>query len=538
MLKEIRSKMFAQQVIQFHMGLNVIAGDDNATNSIGKTSALLAIEFAMGGKTYAAQEDMVQNVGHHDVFFCYTFDGADFYFKRNTAMPNTVYKCNEQYEVIEEYSLDKFCQFLLLRYGIHHKDLTFRNFVGLFSRIYGKQNLDETQPLHAIKNEGGSSAITRLIKIFDEYALIEEQKNALQDAKEQFDVFKLAQKKSLISPTLGQNEKKLLEKELKDCDASIEAITSQLVSQSVNLDNQKMTALTRLRMQQDMVDTMLQKQKSRFIRLQRSLHSAQERCIVDTAQLSTFFPSINIKEVDKINKFHLRLSEILNSRIKEDIKDCQLHIMNYQTQSDAIIAEIKAVVDGNNPTVLAVNNLMKIKTRQEEIMQRLKNTEFYHQYSVNEKNARELYSSILLNSLTTIQQKINNELQRLSDIVSPGRSYPQFSLDGKSYRFFINNDTGAGSKYKGTILSDISFMNITDLPFLIHDSILFKNIEDYSLDNILSQYVGFKDKQVFIAFDRINTYSQKAQEILNKGTVVKIEPGGKEFFGRSWNLKG
>lgn len=348
----------------------------------------------------------------------------------------------------------------------------------------------------------------------------------------------MAQKKSLISPTLGQNEKKLLEKELKDCDASIEAITSQLVSQSVNLDNQKMTALTRLRMQQDMVDTMLQKQKSRFIRLQRSLHSAQERCIVDTAQLSTFFPSINIKEVDKINKFHLRLSEILNSRIKEDIKDCQLHIMNYQTQSDAIIAEIKAVVDGNNPTVLAVNNLMKIKTRQEEIMQRLKNTEFYHQYSVNEKNARELYSSILLNSLTTIQQKINNELQRLSDIVSPGRSYPQFSLDGKSYRFFINNDTGAGSKYKGTILSDISFMNITDLPFLIHDSILFKNIEDYSLDNILSQYVGFKDKQVFIAFDRINTYSQKAQEILNKGTVVKIEPGGKEFFGRSWNLKG
>lgn len=537
MLKEIRSDMFAQSVIPFRMGLNVVAGDDCATNSIGKSSALLAIEFAMGGKTYAEQKDMVQNVGHHDVFFCYSFDGVDFYFKRNTATPNTVYKCNEQYEVIGEQSIDEFCQFLLLRYGIHHENLTFRNFVGLFSRIYGKQNTIENLPLNTVAKENGDVVITRLMKIFDEYASIEEQRIVMKDAQERFIVFKMAQKNAIISHTLGQKEKKQLEQEIKECDASIDTIMSQLACQSINLDSQKMAALTMLRMQQDMVETILQRQKTRLVRLQRSLRNAQVKSAIDTAQLSVFFPSINIKEIDAINNFHSKLGEILNSKIKEEIKGCQKCIDDYSAQANAIVAEMEKVVERNNPTTLGVENLMRIKARRDDMVKVLKVTESYHQYKSDEKVAKELYANMMVQSLTTIQQKLNNELQSLSDIVSPGRSCPQYSLKEKAYKFFINNDTGAGSMYKGTILSDIGFLNITDLPFVIHDSILFKNIEDESLENILSQYVSFENKQVFIAFDRICTYSQRAQEILNRGIVLKLEPGGKEFYGKSWNQK-
>ena len=74
MLKEIKCEQFAQKTIYLHNGLNVISGDENASNSIGKSSALLVIDFAFGGFTYARQDDILTNVGHHDIFFCHVFN--------------------------------------------------------------------------------------------------------------------------------------------------------------------------------------------------------------------------------------------------------------------------------------------------------------------------------------------------------------------------------------------------------------------------------------------------------------------------------
>ena len=57
MLIEIYSPAFKENnnirpVIQFKKGLNVIQGTQTGSNSIGKSSALLAIDFAFGGNSY------------------------------------------------------------------------------------------------------------------------------------------------------------------------------------------------------------------------------------------------------------------------------------------------------------------------------------------------------------------------------------------------------------------------------------------------------------------------------------------------------
>lgn len=45
MLKEIYCDKFKKKLIEFHDGLNIILGDDIASNSIGKSTMLLAIDF-------------------------------------------------------------------------------------------------------------------------------------------------------------------------------------------------------------------------------------------------------------------------------------------------------------------------------------------------------------------------------------------------------------------------------------------------------------------------------------------------------------
>lgn len=42
-------------------------------------------------------------------------------------------------------------------------------------------------------------------------------------------------------------------------------------------------------------------------------------------------------------------------------------------------------------------------------------------------------------------------------------------------------------------------------------------------------------KQIFISIDSIEMLSKKAQEIIRKNTVLKLERGGRKLFGRSWN---
>ena len=103
MLIEMKSPAFKKQgkerpAIQFKEGLNVVLGKEDGAMSIGKSSSLLAIDFVFGGDTYI-KSDGVQKEGHHTIFFTFLFDGVKYFFARNTGDSNTIFICDENYEL-------------------------------------------------------------------------------------------------------------------------------------------------------------------------------------------------------------------------------------------------------------------------------------------------------------------------------------------------------------------------------------------------------------------------------------------------------
>ena len=75
MLIEIQSDIFREKRINFHSGLNVILGDEQASNSIGKSNLLLIIDFIFGGSTYIEHSiDVIENIGNHIFYFTFNFD--------------------------------------------------------------------------------------------------------------------------------------------------------------------------------------------------------------------------------------------------------------------------------------------------------------------------------------------------------------------------------------------------------------------------------------------------------------------------------
>lgn len=69
--------------------------------------------------------------------------------------------------------------------------------------------------------------------------------------------------------------------------------------------------------------------------------------------------------------------------------------------------------------------------------------------------------------------------------------------DGSHYSFNTSVDTGIGSEYKRLILFDIACLKLSELPFFIHDSLLFTNIEMDRAENIIKLYPKLKKQFLY-----------------------------------------
>ena len=75
------------------------------------------------------------------------------------------------------------------------------------------------------------------------------------------------------------------------------------------------------------------------------------------------------------------------------------------------------------------------------------------------------------------------------------------------------------------------------LPFIIHDTLLLKNIDKRRMDAIMNLYSEEKNKQIFISFDELADFNITTQKIVEDNKVISLALGGNELFGMSWNNK-
>ena len=74
---KFKTKKHPTEYIYFHPGLNVVLGNKNGANSIGKSTMLLIIDFVFGGSSYL-KSDAVTELGDHEIFFTFRFANQDY----------------------------------------------------------------------------------------------------------------------------------------------------------------------------------------------------------------------------------------------------------------------------------------------------------------------------------------------------------------------------------------------------------------------------------------------------------------------------
>lgn len=537
MLKEIFCSKFKQPKIVFHKGLNVILGDDNGSNSIGKSTMLLIIDYVFGGDTYA-KSDVIDHIGQHEICFCFEFGEVNSYYKRKTAQSKTVFVTDAHYENEKELSLDDYRKILLQFYNIHDENVSFRNIVGLYSRIYGKDNCNEKFVLSANSKQSFDDSISCLIKIFGKYPEIQNRKEAKKNCEERYKTFCAAVKMDFIKvystkKDVDKAEKTLL-LEKNDC----LALEHQLLTDTSVLTPVQLQTISDLKDEMARVLALKFSHRSKLGKLQVNIGKLKKKVAIDIERLQIYFPSINIKEIEKINEFHEGLVNELNKTILKQITKEKEIIESIEKEEEVIRNKIDSVISLNQANKVVLDKLIELRKSVDIKEKAIADYKKREDLKVEKKDAKDMFEKTQNLILADIQNKLNNEISILNEKVEgKEKQVPLCSLSSKSYTYLCPDDSGTGTNFKNLVLFDLAILALTRLPFVMHDTLLLKNIEKKRMDAIMKLYSQEKKKQIFISFDELADYSFTTQKIAEECKVLTLSPGGNELFGISWSKK-
>ena len=174
--------------------------------SIGKSSALLAIDFVFGRDTYV-KSDGVKQEGNHSIFFAFEFNGIRCYFERNIGDSDTFYICDNHYRRTDKtYTKTEFTNWLKVNYNMDFAVISFRKALSSFFKIYGKKNHDELNPLQEIPGQNMENSINVILTLFDKYKNIEVFKQSVDEHKNRLVAYNTARKYEFISNLVGGKE--------------------------------------------------------------------------------------------------------------------------------------------------------------------------------------------------------------------------------------------------------------------------------------------------------------------------------------------
>lgn len=533
MLKRIICDKFVQQQVVFHDGLNAVVGDDIASNSIGKSTILMIIDFVFGGEDYVKKNhDVIDNLGHHLFKFSFIFDESELFFIRSTKEYKFVSVCNMNFEIQKTIKLEDFTSLLQKEYKTELEGLSFRNTIGRYFRVYGKENLNEHKPIQYFEKETAQKSIIALLKLFDKYKIIQEFEEQIQRLSDEKKLLAEAAKKDLIpkmTKTLfTQNKKKI-----QDLSGEISKLKKDIISASVDVEALISKEILILRRKKSTLITQKNMYESRLTRTQTNIANKNINIETELGQLVTYFPDFNVEQVKKVDAFHSSITKILKEELQNTEKEIKAQIAELINQIDKTDKEINEKLTIKDAPKYAVDRVIELAS---QIKQLTDDNGYYTKKLVLDesvKTATENLTSLKEKLLDEMCSQINIKMYELNKkIYTDGRRAPTLNIHGDKYTFNTSGDTGTGTAFANLITFDLALLELTCLPAIAHDLPLLKNIENPALENIVDLYSKSK-KQIFIAIDKINSYKADTAKVITAYKVLNLSKE-KLLFIKNW----
>ncbi|ATI01952.1 MULTISPECIES: DUF2326 domain-containing protein [Cycloclasticus] len=522
MLIEVVCDKFRENKINFHSGLNVVLGDEKATNSIGKSSLLMVVDFVFGGNSLLEHnKDIVEELGEHEYCFCFRFDDQPYYFKRATFSSDLVYICDDAYEELEPISIEDYRSRLKKMYGLGGIDLTFRAIVSLYSRVWDKGNLDVKRPLHNNKNRKAVECIDDLLKLYKHYDSIKLLSKKVKELTDEKSAIRNAFKQKLITKITKKQYKENIHR-VSEIDQEIRDIKDNLAKYAVNLSEIVNREVSELKSRKDGLLRERAKISTRLVRVRSDLDSNKHIKSKTFSSLIRFFPEVDQNRVSQVEEFHSKITKILKRELLESERELAEMLDEIDASLSDLDGELSQTFASLDKPDIIVDRVHNLASDRGAVAAEIRFFETDDQVDNGLKEAKLALAGEKTRILSFVESIINDKARKLvSKIYNEKRRSPILKLEQKNYDFSAIEDTGTGKAYSNLIVFDLSIFGTTSLPFIIHDSVLFKNVENEVVARMVDIYGGF-EKQSFIAIDEIQKYGSDATKKLRDKKVTEL----------------
>lgn len=531
MLTFIECEWFTEKRITFKEKLNIVVGDRANSNSIGKSTLLKIIDFIYGGDTLTTHSrDVAQTLGHHSYVFQLRLD-REYIFERNTGTP-TLLHAHESNGTRRELSISDYLDFLRLHYTNSIEDLSFRSVVSLVTRVWGRDNLDVRRPLHDFTQESGSQCIDWLIKVFKRFGPLEDMSIRQAALLTEQKSLNAAAKQSIIPKITKTKYNKNIE-DIATHEGRLNDIRSEISTLALSINELIDEAVLEQKTEKNHLLEIKMSISSELERVRANLEDNKNISKRNFQPLLEIIPSLNLEKLDNIETFHNGLTRILRKEIKAKEQELSAQLALIDAQISACNAAIaRALKSSGNPAYI-VDSVIDISLALSKLTEE---NDLYDKFTELRKTLKDLkdqLKELKLGILSNIENTLNNDIEGLVNFIyGEMRASPKLELKPEKYSYEIPKDTGTGKAYSNLILLDSSLLRYTTIPFLVHDSILFKNVENKAIENILRVYQSL-NQQSFIALDGEIVESISAKPLV-QGCAVLYLNAEKLLYTMDW----
>ncbi|HFF1980982.1 TPA: DUF2326 domain-containing protein [Pseudomonas aeruginosa] len=538
MLKQIKCNLFNHKQIDFHDGLNIILGDDEAKNSIGKSSALLVIDFAMGGTSLLVDDaGVIKALGDHSYDITFEFKGEPLFVRRSTERPDIVDVCDSNYIKHDEMSLEAYREHLKRLYGLSGLESTFRSIVSPFARIWNKGESDPDHPLAGASKEKLSAGIFRLLDLFERTSDVSVERAALQILKDKKDLMKRSMTAEII-PRITTTQYRSNQKLIKDNAQAISDLKDNFAGAITAYEALFDEKLREIQQSKNELIKQRSLTSARREKLQRDISGLSPRLTANIALVAEFFPEADLERLQQVEQFHKKIGKLVSRELKNELEALLTQESEINESITDLDQKIKLALNLKGTPTDLFAKIFELKEVTDKA--REENKFFEQKTSIDESEAASkarldaIYDQIFL----SIESSINSELEEFNKIVyGPERNPSQLRIkNANSYSFTSPLDTGTGKSYAGLVGFDIAVLSLTNLPFIIHDSMIYKNIEISATENIIRILSAFKKKQIFLAFDEAKKFNTETQKTLQSNKVLQLNRN-QLLYIKDWRTK-
>lgn len=531
MLKEIRCSKLIKEKLEFNSGLNVLTGPDDGANSIGKSSVLMLLDFAFAGDDFIKLcSDVIDNVGIVTVEMDFVFDDVRYSFSRSTNDPKVVVFLSEKDR--PEKSIDVYRSFLKEIFLFPKYGSSFRGAVNPFFRIWGKDNYTPSKPLNSFPSEPYSNIKPNLLKMYSLYGSLKELEKEKSITEKKKSVLKGAFNEGYIKP-LTKPQKAKSESRLKELESEITKIKESLENYSINAGQIINEESLKIKSEKDELVNSIFYLKNRLKRTDDNLTYGNTANKRNFEKLKDYFPKVDIDKLAKVDQFHSGITKILKAELREEKSLLEEQINSLELEVNLIEAKLLVSARAVGKPSGLVDKMLELSSEEKDIREQLRFSEIKSTIDdkVGEIAGRIVESST--KSLSIIENDLNNSMSKYIKKFYKGNPVsPKIKLSETRYEFDHNEDSGTGKAYANMVSLDMSFLDKTYLPVLIHDLIVFSNIEDHAIEDIFEEY-SFTEKQVFISIDKINRFKEKTQKLIKDNEFLALG-SDKLAFRKSW----